>query len=97
VQSPDLDQQFAWRRQTIRRIGQDGFIVPSFLPRCQRENLRIDVREDGVFRVDRQTGRHEKLERPQVSGANQHGTAHSVRPERLAQTPAEIDAAKSSL
>lgn len=92
AQSGDLDQQLGWRRQAIQRINQDWFILPAFLPRCQRENLRIDIWQDGVYRVDLQTGRQEKLERPQVSGAN-HANARSVRPEQLARTPAQIDAA----
>ena len=88
---PDIERQIAWRREVIARTGQDWFALPSFYSREQRQYLSIDVRTNGVFRVDKRTGEKEELTKPQVGGWSILGELHSVRPRHLAKTPDEID------
>ncbi|MGQ9555404.1 MAG: uroporphyrinogen decarboxylase family protein [Anaerolineae bacterium] len=92
AQSPDIEQQLAWRRDVITKTGQDWFYLPSWYERKRREDLRIEVRPEGVFRVSGSTGAAEKLEEPQVAGWNAEGEMESIHPEHLAETWEEIDA-----
>ena len=41
AQSPDVDHQFAWRRDVIEKAGQDWFILPSAASREARADVRI--------------------------------------------------------
>jgi len=85
--SPDIAHQLAWRRDAIQKTGQDWFRLPLFFSRERRRDLSIDVRSDGVYRVDRATGRAERLEAPRIGGGLiPEGTFASV------ETAAEIDA-----
>jgi hypothetical protein len=68
AQSPDIEQQIAWRRDAIERTGQDWFILPPVLPGEQREPLTIQVEAGEVHRVDRRTGQRERLIEPRVGG-----------------------------
>lgn len=89
--APDLERQLAWRRDVIARTGQDWFALPGFLPRQRRENLDIEERPDGVYRVDKATGAAELLEEPQIGGWTAHGETQSVVPMALAEQTDEID------
>jgi hypothetical protein len=89
--APDMERQIAWRREAIARTGQDWFVLPPFYSREQRQYLSIDVRTNGVFRIDKRTGEKEKLTKPQIGGWSISGELHSVRPYHLAKTPHEID------
>jgi hypothetical protein len=85
--SPDIAHQLAWRRDVIRNTGQDWFRLPQCPSRQRRRDLSIDVRPDGVYRLDRATGRAERLEAPRVGGGLiPEGAFASV------ETAAEIDA-----
>jgi hypothetical protein len=85
--SPDIAHQLAWRRDVIRKTGQDWFRLPQCPSRQRRRDLSIDVRPDGVYRLDRATGRAERLEAPRVGGGLiPEGAFASV------ETAAEIDA-----
>ncbi len=68
IHSPDLERQLAWRRDVIGKVGQDWMDVPSCDPRDERPHLAIEVRGDGVYRVDRRTGSATRLKPPVVSG-----------------------------
>ncbi len=92
AQAPEAERQLAWRREVIDKAGQDWFGLPVWLPRKQREGLRIEARPDGVFRVDTRTGEHVLLTRPRVGGWAPVRQVQSVQPERLAETTDEIDA-----
>ncbi|NPV06770.1 MAG: hypothetical protein HPY83_02255 [Anaerolineae bacterium] len=91
-QAPDLERQLAWRRDVIRRTGQDWFELPVAPPRSERESQALQVLGGQVVRVDRRTGRQERLLRPSVGGWNPLGRVQSVRPQWLAETPEEIEA-----
>jgi uroporphyrinogen-III decarboxylase len=53
--------------------------------------MRIEPRSDGVFLIDDRTGEEKALEEPRVSGWTASGGTQSVTPERLPETPEEID------
>ena len=90
-QSPDIEQQIAWRRDVMAGTGQDWFVLPFFYPRKHRQYLSIEVQREGVFRIDKRTGREEELVKPQIGGWPISGDLHSVRPHHLAKTLYEID------
>lgn len=92
AQSPDIMQQLAWRRDAIERTGQDWFILPVALPRQQRESLRIEVEAGDVYRVDRRSGRRERLIEPCVGGWVP-AVRYSDRPASSPETIEQIDAA----
>ena len=54
-QAPDIERQLLWRREVIAKTGQDWFVLPFFNPRENRQNISIDVRPNGIFRVDSAT------------------------------------------
>jgi len=89
---PDLEAQMQWRRAVIERTGKDWFYLPNFYPREARENLVVEEREEGVFRVDKRTGNVALLTEPRIGGWSPAGGLHSVRPEEMAEPPEAIDA-----
>jgi uroporphyrinogen-III decarboxylase len=89
--SPDIEQQFAMYSDIIRATEQDWFVLPWFYSREERRHVRIEVRPDGVFRVNERTGREERLNEPQVGGWSREGGLHSRRPERMAVTTEQVD------
>jgi hypothetical protein len=90
--SPNLGEQLAWWEDAIGRTGQDWFELPIFYSRQQREDLALQVRPEGVYRLNRRTGSATRLAEPRVSGWSLAGRVDSVRPAQLALTPADIDA-----
>ena len=92
AQAPDLERQLAWRRDAIPRTGLDWFHLASGLDREQRSRVSIEVREDGVYWIDADTGSEQPLRRPEVSGWSAAGGLHSVRPSSVARTRDEVDA-----
>jgi len=91
VRSPKIEEQLEWRHKAIERIGQDWVVLPMHYSRMDRENLEIEERGGGVYLTDRQRKREERLVRPEVAGWSPTGDLESVHPERLAETPREID------
>jgi len=91
VFSPDIDEQYEWRANAIERIGQDWFVLPYCRTREGRRGVSIVTRGEDAFEVDASTGREEKLTRPVVAGWSPAGDLASVHPEKLAQTPGEIE------
>ena len=89
---PDIERQILWRRQVIARTGQDWFHLPPFYSREDRQNLSIEVRPEGVFRIDKRTGKEERLTKPRIGGWPESGGLQSIRPHHPAETPDEIDA-----
>ena len=85
--SPELAQQVAWRREVIGNTGQDWFELPAFPSRAERASLYIDVRPEGVFEVDRRTGRAALLVEEPVGGFH-----IDVRSSHETSTPDEVDA-----
>ncbi len=88
-EAPNIESQLLWRRDSISRTGQDWFEVP-FRYRCSREdrqNISIEVRPEGVYRVNRRTGEEEKLARPHWSDLRGPLSSHAAR---LPETPDEI-------
>ena len=86
-QSPDLLHQVQWRQEFVSRVGLDWLYLPGFYSAEEREALSIEVRPDGVYRVDGRTGHAEKLAPPRVGGEH-----ISTYPPHTARTPDEIDA-----
>lgn len=90
--SPDLEQQLSWRRDVIAKTPQDWLCLPVCPPRAERETTAVEERPEGVFLVNRQNGRERKLIRPAVGGWDAQGVSRHVRPARLPETGAEVDA-----
>ena len=87
---PDLERPMVCQREVIEKTGQDWFRLPGFYSREEREKLVVEERENGVFRVDLETGEAVLWPAPKIGG---WGTGpHSVHPERLVETEEEIDA-----
>ncbi len=91
-EAPDPERQLAWRSRVIERTGQDWFELPVSMPRDERARTIVTMRSDGVYRVNGRTGRAVRLQEPHVGGWTAMGAIESVRPERLATTPDEVDA-----
>ena len=90
-QAPDIERQVAWRREVIGRTDQDWFAVPSFYSRARRQYLSIEMRDEGVFLIDKRTGKNEKLTKPEVSGWSASGGLRSVKRDRLPEILSDID------
>ena len=93
AEAPELERQLAWRRDAIEQTGQDWFHLPRCPPREEREATCLEVRPDGVSRLDRRDGRRERLSEPQVSGWDESTMPTRDRRDRIADTPEKIDAA----
>lgn len=91
--SPRLDHQLSWRRDVISATPQDWFALPACPSRDERERCLVEERPGGVVRVDRRTGREEKLVRPVVGGWDPAGVSRQAELPCLPQTTDEIDAA----
>lgn len=89
--APDIECHMLWRREAIAKTGQDWFVLPFCYSREERQRFSIEARSEGVFRIDRLTGREERLEQPQIGGWSGSGEVQSVRPYHLAETLYEID------
>jgi hypothetical protein len=90
-EAPDLERQVAWRRDVAGAVGQDWFSLPVGPSLNERKRLSIDVRPEGVFRVDRSTGSVDELKEPPVGGMSSSGRPLSFRPAHLADTVEQID------
>ena len=64
----DIDKQIMWHGDVINAIGQDWFYLPRGRTFEERENISIQVKPDGVFRVDRRTGEEYRLYEPKIGG-----------------------------
>jgi hypothetical protein len=90
--SPDLALQLAWRRDVLTRSGYDWFELPPFPARKERENLCLDVRADGVYRVDKRTGHARRLNEPRVGGWDAGHSVQSIHPTHMPENEGEVDA-----
>jgi hypothetical protein len=66
--SPDISQQLAWREQVVTAIGQDWLSLPVGSSRVERREQVIEARPQGVYLVNRRTGRATRLRQPEVGG-----------------------------
>jgi hypothetical protein len=66
--SPSVAEQVRWRPEVMRNIGQDWFELPCYPAGKDAASQTIEVRPEGVFRVDRRTGRAVQLVEEPVSG-----------------------------
>jgi hypothetical protein len=89
--SPHLQEQLAWRREAFAKVGQDWFWLQPFFTRAEREDLRIEVRPEGVFRVSRSRGTAERLQPPRVGGWSASDGPESVHPQWLPRSREEVD------
>ena len=92
--SSGIAQQVAWRSDVLGRTGHDWFEIPgAFYTRQERAAWSIDVRPDGVYRINGRTGIERRLVEPQIGGwdTGPAGT-QSIHPDHLADTYDEIDA-----
>jgi hypothetical protein len=90
---PEVERQMQWRRDVISKTGHDWFRLELGHSRDARDSISFEVEGDDVFRFDKRTMRSERLPRTRVGGWDPTGHLHSARPERLAQSFEEIDAA----
>ena len=65
---PDLERQMQWRRDVVHRLGHDWYSIAPGLIRRERQSYNIEVRPDGVYRIDKETGRAQELRPPVVGG-----------------------------
>ena len=86
--APDIERQMLWRREFLANTRLDWFKLPFFYSEGERRSLSIEVRTEGVFLVDKRTGKEDKLTEPQVGGK-----PYDPTPDHPAETPDEVDAA----
>jgi uroporphyrinogen-III decarboxylase len=84
---PDIERQMIWYRDVMEKTGQDWLVLPSFYTSEQRRALTIDVRENGVFLVDRSDGEEKALKAPIIGGE----IITSGEKNSMINTPEEID------
>jgi len=77
----------------VRKTGEDWFALPLGVPRRRRRQRAIQVTPEGVFRVNRATGRRELLRRPPVGGEKVWGKTGEALPGRGVRDASELDAA----
>jgi len=65
---PSIERQLRWREDVAKWLDVDWVRVNPHLSAADRESVRIEEREDGVFRVDARTGEERKLSPPSVGG-----------------------------
>ncbi|MHC4592847.1 MAG: uroporphyrinogen decarboxylase family protein [Planctomycetota bacterium] len=92
-QAPDVERQIAWRRDVVRKTGQDWFHVAGCRSRAERESLFLEERDGEAYLEDRRTGKAERLVRPQVGGWHPSTGPHSTRPAHPPRTREEVDLA----
>jgi len=91
-ESPDIDHQMSWRRDVMTKTGQDWFVLPIGYSREDRENISIVKQSDGTFRIDKRTGKKEKLIEPKIGGGlSEKEKVVSIHPDHIARTLEEID------
>ena len=93
AQSPDIDQQMAWMRESIPAIGQDWMVLPTCPSRHYRMNHFVDPQQDGVYITDRINGEKEKLQPPVIGGWEIVKQGYSGHVSYLAKTKAEVNRA----
>ena len=89
-ETPDIERQLLWRLEVAEQLGQDWFYLPSFFSRRERRDLAIEVRPEGVFRVNKRTGEGVELVQPAIGGWPNADRVASNHPDHLAETPDEI-------
>ncbi len=88
---PDAQRQVQWTRDLVNTLGQDWLQMFPWTALEAQEHVTIETSGDGVYRVDRRTGRREEVRPPSTSGwTAEH--IQSVCPKHLAASPEEIDA-----
>ena len=90
-EAPDIDRQLLWRRAVAERIGQDWFHLPSFYSQAERRELSLEVRPEGVYRVNQRSGEEVELVEPPIGGWTTTGGLAPIGPRRLPETAGEID------
>ena len=87
---PDIDRQIAWQREIIEKTGQDWFVLPGGYSSEDREQLRIEVEDGQVYKVNRNTGEEIELQEPGISGLTS-GAQHAFHPDHLPMSHEELD------
>ena len=59
--SPDVDEQFNWRRDAVRQIGQDWVRLENCMSKEKRNNRTIVHHSGGTFMLDKSTGKERQL------------------------------------
>ncbi len=90
-ESPDIQAQLSWYRDAIHRTGQDSFLVPTWYNYTREDWERISIEATGgnVFRIDRRTGQHTKLEKPHWGDVGQRAY---IKLDPLPETREAVDA-----
>ncbi|HSW46920.1 MAG TPA: uroporphyrinogen decarboxylase family protein [Phycisphaerae bacterium] len=88
---PDAERQVAWTRDLAKAVGQDWLQMFPWTSLEDQEHVTVDVRPDGVFRIDRRTGERKHLNPPCTSGWTA-GHAATVLHEHQPESPEQIDA-----
>jgi len=83
---PQAEQQMQWRREAVKKIGQDWVRLWPFYSKEQRQNLSIEVRPGGVFMVDKLNRTEERLYEPKIGGDAMLG-----KPKKVPESFKDID------
>ncbi len=89
--SPELDLQMKWRREVIRKIGQDFLELPLFYTYEERKNLFLEERDNDIFMFDKRTGSMEKVSEPKIGGWTKNSGVQSVYVEKAPENIEDID------
>lgn len=88
----DAERQLLWTRDLVGALGQDWLQMFPWASLADQEHITVEASSEGVFRIDRRTGRREAMLPPRPGGWTAE-SVESVRPAHLAESPEEIEAA----
>lgn len=91
LHAPEPERQVAWSRDVAAGIGQDWLQMFPWTSLEDEEYRTIEIQPDGVFVLDRRTGRREELAEPTVGGAGSEW-GQPATPTDLPESPEEVDA-----
>lgn len=87
----DSGRAFAVHADLLTKLGEDWFPLPLGPTTSEQQNIDVEEREDGVYRVDRASGTESELEEPLVGGWARDGRLQSHRPDSPPSSVQEVE------
>ena len=87
----DLERQLQWYREYVKKTGQDWFFPFGLYSTAEREQMMLEERSDGVYKVEKATGKAELLNRPKIGGGEECHESEPVHPDKMIESAQEID------
>lgn len=88
--SPSIEEQVAWREDYLRETGSDWVRLCPFYPKTERENFAVEERNDGIFIVNKLSGKETRMAELKPGGDGNSNWNSSER-KTVPDTPEKID------